>query len=98
MSPTPASAKDAGMPQRVAAGLRPDAEAMRSRPDGDPCAQAAGAGVDGVDLGAIAAGQPQDLAISRYTPHVGRAVRDVPSGDDPLCSEAQHGDGAGGTI
>ena len=40
------------MTERVPTRLRPDAEAVRPAPDGDPRAQASRAGVDRVDLGA----------------------------------------------
>jgi hypothetical protein len=42
-------AQDPGVPQGVAARLRPDAEAVRARADGDLGAQPPGAGVDRVD-------------------------------------------------
>src|SRR5690348_14310784 len=57
------SAQDSGVADRVAAGLRPHAQAVRPLADGDAVQQLPVAGADGVDLGVVAAAQPQHLAV-----------------------------------
>ena len=48
-------AQDARVPDRVAPGLRPHAQAVRAAADGNAAQQAAGGGGDRVDLGVVAA-------------------------------------------
>src|SRR5690349_13430623 len=76
------SAQDSGVADRVAAGLRPHAQPMGARADVDAAQQPPVAGADGVDLGVVAAAQPQHLAVGRHAAHVGRAAAgDLPLGD-----------------
>src|SRR4051794_27958096 len=53
----------AGVPERVAAGLREDAQAVRPRADADPPEQLPGARRDRVHHAVVAAAQPEDLAV-----------------------------------
>src|SRR5882757_7484826 len=69
------SPEHARMPERIAAGLRIDAEPVRTRADRDPRQQFAVRGADRVDLGVVAAGEPEDLAVGGDAAHVGAAAR-----------------------
>src|SRR4051794_38264374 len=55
------STQDSGVADRVAAGLRPHAQPVRPLADVDPAQQLAVASADRVDLGVVAAAQPQHL-------------------------------------
>src|SRR5450755_4548972 len=83
------SAHDSGVAQRVAPGLGPHAETVRSQADRDAGPEFAGAGVDGVDLCVVAAAQPERASVGRDPAHVraGR-WRDHPGGDDTSRGEA----------
>src|SRR4051794_28758088 len=72
----------AGVSERIAAGLREDAEAMRPGADPDALDQPAAAGRDRIDDAVVAAAQPQDLAVGRDAAHVRRAATaDAPFAD-----------------
>src|SRR6185312_10224887 len=73
------SAHDAGMPQRVAARLRPHRQAVRLGTDLD-LADLAGGGVDRINHVVEAAGQPQRLAVGADVAH----VRAAAAGDRPV--------------
>src|SRR5690242_13131419 len=89
------SAQDSGVSDRVAARLRPYAQAVRPLADMDAVQQLPGARADGVDLGVVAAAQPEHLAVGRHAAHVRRAAAgDVPLGDRPACAEGDHRDRA----
>src|SRR6185437_10857257 len=84
------STHDAGMPQRVAARLRPYRQAVRLHAHLD-LAHLAGDGVDGVDHVVEAAGQPQRLAVGADVAHVrAAAAGDRPVGDDLAGGEVDH--------
>ena len=57
------SAEDPCVPERIAAGLRVDAQPVRFTAHGDARQQLAIAGVDSVNLGVKAPGEPEDLAV-----------------------------------
>src|SRR5258708_21694422 len=61
-------AEDAGVTQRVAAGLRVDAQAVRLAAHGNAGEQLSVLRVDRVDLGVVAAGQPDHLPVPGHSP------------------------------
>src|SRR5205809_4099092 len=67
-------AQDARVAERVPAGLRPDAKAVRADADGDLGEQAPAAGRDRVDDTAVAARQPEHLPVGRDAAHVRAAA------------------------
>src|SRR5580765_4552129 len=75
----------AGVAERVAAGLRPNAEAVRAGSDVDACEEMPGACRQGVDLVVVSAAEPEHVAVRRDAAHVGAAsageapLRDLPS-------------------
>ena len=68
----------AGVAERIAAGLRPDGEAVRLAADLD-LVDLAGRGVDAIDLVVEAAAQPEIFAVGADIAHVGAAA----AGDRP---------------
>ena len=89
------SAKDAGVPEGVAARLGKDRQAARTESHGNPGQEPAGPGVKRVDLAVVAPGQPQHLPVGRDAAHVRAATtRDAPRGDHPLGREGDHRHGA----
>src|SRR2546423_11077399 len=68
------SAENAGVAERVAPGLWIHAEPVRPAADRNPGQQPPGRRADRVDLGVVAPGQPQHLAIRRDAAHVGTAA------------------------
>src|SRR5689334_19867616 len=73
------STQNSGVADRVAARLRPYAQAVRSLADVDAVQQLPVGGADRVDLGVVATAQPQHLAVGRHATHVRRAAaRDLP--------------------
>src|SRR5262249_7589454 len=94
-----ASAQDAGVADRVAAGLGPDAQAVRAVADARAVQQPARARADRVDLRVVAPAQPQHAAVGGHAAHVGRAA----AGDSPLADrtagpERDDGDRALATV
>src|SRR4051812_35718177 len=77
------SAQRAGVPERVATGLRPDAEPVRAAADADAVQETSAARADRVDLAVEAARQPEDPPVGRDAAHVGAAAaRQPPRVDD----------------
>src|SRR5204862_2527556 len=88
-------AEDACVAEGVAARLRPDAESVRAGADRNLGEQPAGAGRDRVDDAAVAARQPQDLAVRGHAAHVrAAAAGNPPFAHDLARTEADHRDGA----
>src|SRR5581483_10173384 len=85
--------QDAGVSERVAAGLRPDAETVRSRADMDAGEQLPAARRDRVDLGVVPSGEPECLAVRGDAAHVwAAAARNAPLRDLLAGAEADDGD------
>src|SRR5947208_2627314 len=76
-----ALAENAGVAERVPAGLRPDAERVRPRTDGDAGEQPPGVRRDRVHLAVVAAREPEHLAVRRDAAHVRAAAWDPPLRD-----------------
>src|SRR4051794_37515651 len=75
-------AKHAGVPERVAPRLRVDAQPVRAEADANALLQLPGTGVDRVHLAAVAAREPQHLAVGGDATHVRRtAAPDAPLAD-----------------
>ena len=73
------------MPERVAAGLGPDAEPVGARPTGIAARRWPVTRVDRVHDAVVAAAQPQGLAIGGDAAHVGAGrERQLPGLDDRL--------------
>src|SRR6478672_71736 len=83
-----ASPHIASMSERVAAGLRPNGEAMRLPAYLYGFHPTCG-GVDGVNMVVEASRQPEHLSVGAYVSHVGTS---------PSCDEPSHLYGAGGKI
>ena len=64
-------AQDAGVAERVAARLRPDAEPVRALPDRDLREQPPGRGRDRVHDGVVAAGEPEHAPSAETPPMSG---------------------------
>src|SRR5215470_12766870 len=79
--------QNAGVAERVAAGLRVDAEAVRPLADGNAREQVAVSRVERVNLRVVAAGQPQHLVVCRHAAHVGTAA----PWDLPFCRDLPRG-------
>src|SRR5262249_49470897 len=87
------SAEDARVPERVAPGLGPDAEAVRADADLDPGQQAAVDGADRVDDVVVPPRQPEHLAVDGDAAHVrAPAAGDAPERDDLPRAEVDHRD------
>jgi hypothetical protein len=94
-SACPQLAQDARVAERVTTGLRPDTKAVRAGPDRDLGEQPAASGGDRIDDAAVAASEPEGLAIGRDAAH----VRAAAAGNPPLPkhlagAETDHGDRA----
>ena len=84
----------AGVAERVAAGLRPDGQAVRLLPDRD-FRDCPGRRVDVVDDIVVAPGQPQLFAVGADIAHVGAAAaRDRPGFFDRPCGKIDDRDAA----
>src|SRR5262245_21141769 len=76
------SSKQAVVSERIPAGLRVDSKAMRPFPDLDARAQVSVLRIEGINLGMVAAREPQGRAVNRDSPHVrAAAARNHPLGD-----------------
>src|SRR5581483_7951303 len=96
---TSLSTEDAGVAEGVAAGLGPDAEAVRTEADRDAGEQAAVSGRDRVDDAVVATGEPEHPPVGRDVAHVGTAAAgDVPAGDEAVGLEADQRDRARASV
>src|SRR5690242_15330436 len=85
----------AGVAERIAARLRPDAQTVRPCADRDARKQPSGSGRDRIHLAVVAAGEPEHPAVRGDAAH----VRAAPTWKAPLRDhlprlEADYGDGA----
>src|SRR2546425_270201 len=91
--------ENAGVPERVAPGLRPDAQAVRALSHRNLREQLPVARVDRVDDSAPPPGQPEHASVGRDVSHVGAAAAgDQPLLDDAARAEADDGDAPLGAI
>src|SRR4051794_23655619 len=91
----PGSAKDPRVSDRVAAGLRPHAQPVRTAADLHAAQEPAGPGAERIDLAVVAAAEPEHAAVRADAAHVGRAAtRDAPLAQRPSRLEREHGDRA----
>src|SRR5438445_7432874 len=93
-----ASAEDAGVAERVAARLRPDAQPVRAAADGNPRKQVTGRRADRVDLAAPPPREPEHRAVGGDVAHVRTAAGDVPRLRDTARAERDDGDRPRGAV
>src|SRR5580698_9874406 len=82
------------MSQRVPSGLGIYTKTMRTFANANAGVEMAVACVDGVNLLAVAAGEPEHLAVGGDASHIRGAVGDFPPAHDFAGGEVDHGDAA----